>query len=522
MSRESKHIVMLAAENDALINGKVGGLADVIRDLPDALADFGMTITVVTPAYGFLHKDNPSKFLSKVFFPFARKTMEGEFWEVKPKRPKQNVTHLVFELPGISGTPIYCQDPPDRPFARDAIKFALFSSAAGQFLKTIHPLPILHLHDWHLGFFLLLRELHPEFEHLKSHKVVFTIHNLSYQGTRPLLGKHASVEQWFPELFKDPRWIERWKDPRYKEPQFNPLSAGIRFADKVSTVSPTYAEEILRPSDHKNGFYGGEGLEQFLNKTKNENRLFGILNGIEYSSYQKSKSLPFNELCDLIMNEVEEANQENPDSYLDFLFSRIKKIRTTQPKIILTSVTRVTEQKVRLLFEKGSGGKSAIDRILEALSCKNGYYLLLGNGTKEFEEKCMAASKRHENMIYLKLYSAKISETLYANGSVFVMPSSFEPCGISQMIAMQNGQPCIVHAVGGLKDTVIDNVNGFQFSGPTVKEKVDNFIAVTNKAVDIYINDVPRWEKIKAAAAGARFDWKESAEKYIGQLYKFP
>ena len=510
---------MIAAENDSLIGGKVGGLADVIRDLPNTLAEAGFEIMVITPAYGFLHKENASEFLTDVHFLFGGKSLKGKIFEVVPKLIHINITHLIFEHPAIRGNPIYSQDPPGQPFAQDATKYALFCSAVGQYLKNLSASSIVHLHDWHMGTMFLLRELHPEFVHLKNLKHVFTIHNLGYQGNRPINGKQASVAQWFPELFNDTKWIEKWKDHRYEEPQFTPLTAGIRFADKVNTVSPTYAEEILKPSDHKKGFYGGEGLEQYLRQAKKENRLSGILNAIEYPTHREVVPISFIGLCDLIIAEINKEDRKNSEEYFNLLISRIKKYRISQPKVLITSVTRVTEQKVRLLFEKGSDGKYAIDKILEIMDSENGFYLLLGNGIKEFEEKCESTFRRHERLIYLKLYSNPIAQALYASGSLFMMPSSFEPCGISQMIAMQNGQPCIVHATGGLKDTVIDDVNGFQFSGNTVIEQVDNLVTVTNKAVDICINDKPRWEKIKSEALIARFEWKESAKKYIEYLY---
>lgn len=519
MAQEMKHIIMLASENGALINGKVGGLADVIRDLPNALADFGFQVTVIMPAYGFLHKDNPSKILSTINFPFAGKIDKGEIWGVIPKFRKQNVTHLVFEHPRIRGTPIYSQDPHGQPFAQDATKFALFCSAIGQYLRGYSSSSIIHLHDWHMGVMFLLRELHPEFAHLKKIKHVFTIHNLGYQGNRPMRGKHASVEQWFPELFKNESWIDIWKDPRYKEPQLTPLAAGIRFADKVNTVSPTYAQEILKPSDHRNGFYGGEGLEQFLQQAKKENRLFGILNGIEYSPFGPAPRMTFRKLCELMITEVKIENEKNTEPLFTEVISRLDKLKTTQPDVLLTSVTRVTEQKVRLLFESGSDSKNALEKILNTLKQINGLYILLGNGTKEYEEKCIKAFKQHESLIYLKLYSPPIAQALYANGTIFMMPSSFEPCGISQMIAMRERQPCIVHTVGGLKDTVIDGVNGFQFSGESIKEQVDNLIATTKKAIDICLNDKTRWGNIKLEASKARFEWKESAKKYLDLMY---
>jgi starch synthase len=515
-----KQIIMIAAENDSLIGGKVGGLADVIRDLPNALAEFGFEIKVITPAYGFLHKENPSKFLIDVHFPFGGKSIEGKFFEVSPKIVHKSVTHLVFEHPAISGDPIYSQDPLDQPFAQDATKYALFCSAVGQYLKRLPSSSTVHLHDWHMGTMFLLRELHPEFIHLKNLRHVFTIHNLGYQGNRPINGKQASVKQWFPELFNNIEWIEKWKDHRYEEPQFTPLAAGIRFADKVNTVSPSYVEEILKPSDHENGFYGGEGLEQYLQEAKREDRLSGILNAIEYPPHREVTPISFSVLFNIIITEINKEDHKNSEKYFDLLVSRIKKYRMSQPKVLLTSVTRVTEQKVRLLFEKGSDGKYAVDKIMETLDRENGFYLLLGNGIEEFEEKCIKAFKQHERLIYLKLYSPPLAQALYANGTLFLMPSLFEPCGISQMIAMQSGQPCIVHATGGLKDTVIDGVNGFQFSGTTTEEMVDGLCAVTKKAINIYTNNKMQWGKIKLEASIARFEWKESAKKYIEDLYK--
>jgi len=100
-----------------------------------------------------------------------------------------------------------------------------------------------------------------------------------------------------------------------------------------------------------------------------------------------------------------------------------------------------------------------------------------------------------------------------------MMPSSFEPCGIGQMISMREGQPCVVHAVGGLRDTVVDGVNGFQFSGSTLQEQVDNFITATGKAIRTAAEDTPAWQKICQAASEARFTWEKSAHQYSALLY---
>ncbi len=515
----SRHIVMLAAENASLKRGKVGGLADVIRDLPNALADLGWRVTVIVPAYGFLHTENPSRPVATIRFPFAGSEMAGELWETTPRQSRPNVRHLLFEHPGIRGTPIYHNDPPRHAFAQDATKYALFCSAIGRYLRDQGEAFILHLHDWHMGFMPLLRELHPAFAHLRDTKTVFTIHNLAIQGTRPMRGPYASVERWFPELFRKTSWIKEWKDPRYREASFTPLAAGIRFADRVNTVSPTYAKEILAPSNHDLGIFRGEGLDPYLRKARKDGKLSGILNGCEYPPDRIAPRFTFKGLCDLILAEVRRWSKDNDDPLFSLIRQRIASLRKEKVSIIVASITRIVEQKVRLLGERGSDGRPAIDKILSAIRDAGGLYIVLGTGTRDYEAMLEKKSRKSDRLLFLKGYSDPIAEALYANGDLFMMPSLFEPCGLGQMIAMRDGQPCVVNAVGGLRDTVEDGVNGFSFSGPTMREQADRLVDVTRKALRICLEDKPRWEKIRADASRARFTWESSAKEYVKKLY---
>ena len=222
------HIIMVASENDALIGGKVGGVGDVIKGLPRALAALGWSVTVIVPGYGYLHKTNPSRQISTVRFPFCGKTHRAEVWHVEGQEYNDSIMHLAIEHPGVRGDPIYFNDPPETPFKQDATKYALFCSAVGQFLKGIPTPYTLHLHDWHTATLLFLRELHPAFSHLKGVRTAFTIHNLAIQGTRPMQGDDSSVGTWFPELFRKKEWITGWKDHRYEVPCYNPMAVGIR------------------------------------------------------------------------------------------------------------------------------------------------------------------------------------------------------------------------------------------------------------------------------------------------------
>ncbi len=510
---------MVASENDALKGGKVGGVGDVVRDLPKALAKLGWRVTVIVPSYGFLHTKNPARAVASVKFPFGGSSAEGEMWEVTPRERVEGVTTLVFEHPAIRGNPIYCHDPPEQAFAQDATKYALFCSAVGRYLLASGSRPVLHLHDWHTGALLLLRELHPQFAALREFTTAFTIHNAAIQGTRPIRGSPATVEEWFPELFNTTGWIDAWKDPRYADPTFTPMAAGISRAGKVNTVSPRYADEILKPSDPETGFVGGEGLEGLLLDARSQGRLFGILNGCEYQAEYGIHAMPLTPLLDLVKSEAGKWKESPGGPTRAELADRMIRFRNYEPKVILTSVTRVVDQKIRILLEKGSSGKSGLEEFLRLLTGHAGVYVLLGTGTPEYEDALVSAHRENERFLYLRGYSEAIGEALYASGSLFIMPSLFEPCGISQMLSMRRGQPCIVHAVGGLKDTIADGVNGFQFGGDTLRAKVDGFIRVAGEALKLHEGDPGRWSRISGAAARARFTWEKSARQYAELMY---
>jgi len=187
-------------------------------------------------------------------------------------------------------------------------------------------------------------------------------------------------------------------------------------------------------------------------------------------------------------------------------------------RFILTSITRISEQKVRLMFEKGSDGRTALDSILSLVTERGAGYIFIGSGAKEYEKALGEAFLKYESFIFLKGFHKNSAAGLFKRGDLFVMPSSYEPCGITQMQAMREGQPCLVHAVGGLKDTVIDGGNGFTFNGKTLTEKVDNFVGAVRRALGIFYDEPSRWKVMVESARKARFGWEESAKQYA-KLY---
>ncbi len=528
--RSEPTILMIAAENAALAGAKVGGLGDVVRDLPPALARRGCRVCVATPSYGCLHRTPGASVRGALQVPFYGFPHEAVFYEIPPGATVNGVQHVVVDHPlfqsplDSSGRPrIYHMDPPDAPFATDATRFAFFGAAMAEAVESglLEQPDCLHLNDWHAAPLLIVRRFRPAASRLSAARAVFTIHNLALQGVRPFEGHASSLAAWYPHLtaahheIADPRWPNC----------LNPMAAGIRLADAVHTVSPSYAEEILRPSDPPR-FFGGEGLEGDLQAARAQGRLFGILNGTDYDGAPVLRALDLPELVGLLKETVLGWTGGSPTlATAHFLaYSRLSDwgALTQRPPLVLTAVTRAVEQKLFLMKAPVSAGPPALHRVLEALQAVGGRFILLGTGEPEYERFLIDTSARFSNFVFLNGYSDAAARALYASGDLFIMPSSYEPCGISQMLAMRHGQPCVVHRVGGLKDTVTDTVNGFAFGGESVTEQADNFVSACARAAHCRLAGGGAWEKIKQQAAAARFSWNNAAVAYMEVLYRIP
>ncbi len=523
------HILMVAAENDGLKRCKVGGIGDVIRDIPGALASRGCQVSVVTPSYGFLHTVNPSEKEGSIKFSFAGRAETADLYRVQPRSAAAaHAAHYVVDHPSFLKFnhqrelhDIYSDDPPGRPFASDAVKFACFNAAVAAAVQDgLFGNPdVLHLHDWHAAFLLILRKYAKKYAGLRKFRTVYTIHNLSLQGVRPLTGDPSSLENWYPDLDFGTKIPADLCDPRWPD-CINPMAVGIRLADAVHTVSPSYAQEILEPSRPPQTF-GGEGLEKDLKKAEGESRLHGILNGCEYPGQSVQKKT-FTDLIHLLRTEQSHwAAKRSALTFADFIvFQRLGKLASARkkPEFIAVSVSRVVEQKMLLLKAAGGDGLSGLESILKTLGDR-GLYILLGTGDRAYEEFFAEVSARSSNFIFLNNYSVQTAETLYASGDLFLMPSSFEPCGISQMLAMRDGQPCLVNRTGGLRDTVQPGIDGFGFESDSLSGQVDAMTAELKAALHLHKNDPGKWQAVCKAAAKARFLWDDTARQYIEKLY---
>jgi starch synthase len=520
---------MVASENDGISKCKVGGIGDVIRDISIALTHNGCKVSVVTPSYGYLHEAPGAEVVAEITFPFAGAEQIAVLYRVRPKNAEgERTTHYVIDHPAFKKIDeecgkyeIYSHDRPDRPFATDATKFACFDAAAGTAVgqHLFGPLDVLHLHDWHAAFLLILRRFDPVFAHLKQLRTVFTIHNLALQGIRPFEGDSSSVESWFPRLELNDELTGTLGDPRWAD-CLNPMAAGIRLADAVHTVSPTYAREILKPNRAPE-YFGGEGLEGDLQTARAEGRLHGILNGCEYPQ-ENRQALTMTALLDLIKKETaRRASRRNALTLADYAaFQTLEKLERSdkKPVFIATSVSQLADQKMLLMKTTGSNGKTGIENTLETLG-DDRLYILLGTGDTETESDLAEAAVLHPNFLFLNGGSDALADALYASGNLFLIPSSFEPCGLGPMLAMRNAQPCLVHRIGGLRDTVQPGATGFGFEGSTPAEQVDNMTAALKKALSLHDESFEEWNTLCNAASCARFEWNTTAKQYIEKLY---
>lgn len=505
---------MVASENGALPGGKAGGVGDVLRDLPRALARRGHATTVITPAYGTLHETPGMQPTGTLTVSFAGDTLSVTVFAYTDVF---DVTHVVLEhalfSPDGNGQ-IYHDDGSDRPFATDAGKFALLSVSAAQWLlDNADDQPIVHLHDWHAAWVLMLRQLDPAFAAMRQWRMVLTLHNLALQGIRPRRDDPSSFEQWFGHIEDTDNILG---DPRYSD-CVNPIATAIRLADALNTVSPTNAREILQPNDASRSFRGGEGLEHLLREAESKGKLHGILNGCAYDTDKSRVSWSALHRAAIKTVESWQTNQPQFAGVHALALGSLARLQST-PDIIVTSVGRLTDQKLGLLLRRDDTGRSTLQKLLASLP-ERAVVMLLGSGDHAIEQDLVQHALSDPRLVFIRGFSEALADCCYRAGQLFLMPSTFEPCGISQMLAMRAGQPCLVHAVGGLNDTVSHLTTGFRFTGDSADAQSSNCVSALRLAQRVFFDEPDRWHTIAESAAAMRFEWASSAEHYERAMY---
>ncbi|MEM4658173.1 MAG: glycogen synthase GlgA [Candidatus Methanosuratincola sp.] len=479
-------ILFVASEMEPL--AKVGGLADVVGTLPLELQGLGCDVRVVVPFYRDV-RENLHRLQIK------SKVLRGEIataidWLVHRGRIRKiNLGGvLVYLLVNESlYDRKYIYGSPHGDYEDNDIRFGFLSLGALEVAKSQGFKPdIIHCHDWQTALIpisLRWRKHLREDPFFKSSKVVFTIHNLAFQG---LYGRELLDRFGLPEEIFTPSGIEFYG-------RVNLLKGAIVYSDSVTTVSETYAEEIKTPE------YGC-GLEGVLREVAaTSGRLLGILNGIDYERWNPSTDRR------IYANfSAEDLAARAPNK---LMLSKELGLGGGASKPLIGMVTRLTEQK-------------GVDLVVESLPeiFSIGYQLvILGTGEKRLERMLKEAEHCFSGDIRVVLgFDETLARRIYAGSDMYLMPSRFEPCGIGEMIALRYGSIPVVRATGGLKDTVRDHTrnpessNGFVFRDFSKESLID---ALARAALTY--GDKDEWCGLMRRAMRDDYSWRRSSRKYL-------
>ena len=463
-------VCFIAAEAAPFV--KVGGLGDVIGSLPKSLREFGVDARVILPLYSSIDRER-----------FGLKYKAYQFVDLGWRHSYCG----IFETE-VDGVPCYFVDN-EQYFNRDSIygqiddgeRFAFFSKAALEILPALDFKPdVVNVNDWHTALSVIYLDVlkSREAEFYKDMKSVLSIHNIEFQGRfNPYeMGNLFGLEN-------------KYFDALIYNGDVNLLKGAIQLADRVNTVSETYAREILDP-------YFSYGLDKIL--TVEQGKLRGILNGIDVDKFNPKTDpmIPVN--YDLKTFEDKVQNK--------LAFQKEMDLEVNADIPLIGMVTRLTHQK-------------GIDLILQASEeiLKTGAQLvILGTGDAHYESALRSLEHyRHDRVRSILLFSNEMSAKIYAASDLFLMPSKTEPCGLSQLISMRYGTVPVVHRVGGLRDTVIPFTgvegNGFTFESFQAGDMMDAIY----RAMTCFYQSPDEWKQIIKNNLQKDVSWEQSAKKYL-------
>ena len=472
---------ILFASSEAAPFIKTGGLGDIAGTLPGELCKLGTETRVILPLYKAIPANlrEGLRYITNIYIDIAWRHQYCGIFELK----RDNVTYYFIDNEFYFGG--------DKPYDHihlDVEKFVFFSKAVLSVLPTLDYKPdIIHCNDWQTGAIPVLLDTFRDNPFYRDIKTVMTIHNLKFQG-RWGLDEIKDVMGISDYYYTDDK-LEFYKDA-------NLLKGGMVYADMISTVSETYAGEIQTPEF-------GEGLDSLLRAKSN--RLCGILNGISYEEWNP-KTDKF--ICkNYDTRTVAKGKLENKLKLQEEL-----NLPIDGDKMLIGIVSRLTDQK----------GFDLIAYVMNQLLDGGCQIVVLGTGEERYEWMFRNFAAQYPDRLSAQIYfSNEMSHKIYAASDAFLMPSRFEPCGLSQMISMHYGTLPIVRETGGLKDTVIPyneftgEGTGFSFTN----YNADDMLYVIKYAMDIYYNNKTDWAKLVKSAMKSDFSWNSQSEKYI-KMYK--
>lgn len=470
-----KKVLFIASESVPFI--KTGGLADVVGSLPKSFNKDEIDCRVIIPKYKCMKEKflGDLEYITHFYMDLAWRTQYvGVF-----KTVYDGVT-IYF----IDNEYYFSGDKPYGDICYDIEKFAFFSRAALSILPVVDFRPdIIHCHDWQTGLVpVYLKDSFAQGPFYQGIKSIMTIHNLKFQGVWD--AKTVRDIAGLSDYYMTPDKLGFYQDA-------NLLKGGIAYADVVTTVSDTYAKEI------QTEFYG-EKLDGLMRARNNS--LYGIVNGIDYDEYNPDTDpyITKNYNVDNFRKE-KKVNKKQLQQDLG--------LEVDDKKFMIGIVSRLTDQK----------GFDLIAYIMDELCQENVQIVVLGTGEEKYENMFRHFDWKYGNKVSAHIYySEEMSHRIYASCDAFLMPSLFEPCGLSQLMSLRYGTVPIVRETGGLRDTVEpyneyeSKGTGFSFANYNAHEMLNTI----RYAMHVYYNKKREWNKIVDRGMMADFSWTTSAKKY--------
>lgn len=458
---------------------KTGGLGDVAGALPKTLAKEGVEVAVVMPYFKKMNEAYKEKVEDVLNFE-VKVGWRSQYCGIKTLKLGDVRYYFIDNLYYFNRDQLY-------GYYDDGERFAFFQQAIIEMMERVDFIPdILHVNDYHTAMIpFLLREKYHWIEAYRPIKTVLTIHNLEFQGkfNRSVLSDLFGMS------------AERYDDGTIEfENCVNFMKAGILYANKITTVSPSYAQEIQTREF-------GCGLDVILRMENS--KLSGIVNGIDM-----------------------EVNNPATDSHLPHHYSKEDLSGKAENKRLLQEKMHLPQREdvpvigvvSRLTYQKGF---HLVVEELENLLQFDVQFVLLGTGDPRFEAAFSQIGARYPEKCAINIdFNLGLAQLIYAGSDIFLMPSAFEPCGLSQMVAMRYGTLPVVHEIGGLKDTVVpynpitNEGTGFGFNDFRPFIMMQTLL----QAVDLYANHRQYWDQLVQNAMSRDFSWRQSCMVYL-QLY---
>ena len=476
-----KKILFAASECVPFI--KTGGLADVVGSLPKYINKDEFDVRVILPKYMAIQQKYKDQ------MEFITNFTVNLSW----RSQYVGLFRLVYE-----GVTFYFVDNEfyfagSHPYGyihEDIEKFAFFSKAVLSVLPTLDFRPdIIHCHDWQTGLIpVMLHDAFQDNEFYRGIKTIMTIHNLKFQG---IWDKKAVMDiTGLSEYYFAPDKLEAYGDANY-------LKGGLVYADRITTVSNSYANEI------KTQFYG-EGLDGLLNARSNV--LTGIVNGIDYNEYDPATdTMIYNNYDAITFRKEKSKNKRGLQQELG--------LDINEKIFMLGVVSRLTDQK----------GFDLIDYVIEEICAEDTQFVVLGTGDPKYENLFRHYEWKYKNQVSASIYyNNERSHRIYAACDAFLMPSLFEPCGLSQLMSLRYGTVPIVRETGGLRDTV-EPYNQYENSGTGFgfcNYNAHEMLGTIRYAKSVYYDHRREWNKIVDRGMAKDFSWTNSAKQYEN-LYRY-